>query len=632
MSWAQRSAAGAVMIAAIMLLRALTLQRLPKRTFVALWGVALARLMLPWELPSPLSVYAWVGKLLPNAGRSAGTVEAAQTVLAEQTPLVFTAAEQTGAASVPDWRLIVWLSGALLCGAGFALAYRACRRTFRESLPVRHEAAQAWLQGHPLRRRLEIRQSDRVSTPLTYGVLRPVILLPKAFGWEDRDAARYVLTHELVHICRFDGLFKAMLAVAACVHWFNPAVWGMYALANRDLELSCDEAVLRFFGEKARADYAMALLRLEERRSGAARLYSGFGMNAIEERIKTMMKSRKYSAVTAAVAVALVFGVTAAFATSANGDAEKPVTPPETEAIGAMDSAPQVEWWTAEEYAVWLESEKQALQSGIGEQGWTPSTGWFTWTQEMVDETISQYEVTLKEIERGVRVSRAVYDENGETAVQLIQSYDPNMIMQEADKTETDAQAEASWRADDYERFGMTYREAEDALYLNGSRVRSFLDGVVVDGGMAVAFEWQDEQGVVDAHTVRRATQNADGSMDPFGQLIDVELDDPQIADNRNGTAMAQAQEEVTVAFDEASAPAGTTLAERFARYAPFGITFEEDQAGGLGNVYWNGQLVNSFTDQSPTGGVFSFTSSRPGGLRLRTVYADDRLTGVESI
>lgn len=59
MSWAQRSAAGAAMILVIVLIRALTLQRLPKRTFVALWGITLARLLLPWTLPSPLSVYAW---------------------------------------------------------------------------------------------------------------------------------------------------------------------------------------------------------------------------------------------------------------------------------------------------------------------------------------------------------------------------------------------------------------------------------------------------------------------------------------------------------------------------------------------------------------------------------------------
>lgn len=675
MSWAQRSAAGTAMILAVVLIRALTLQRLPKRTFVALWGMTLARLLLPWTLPSPLSVYAWGSRLFQATEKSAGTAGLARVISEKRMLPAFPAAEQSGAAVSPDWQTIVWLVGALVCGACFAAVYWACRRTFRESLPVARDEARRWLQCHPLRRRLEIRRSDRVSTPLTYGVLRPVILLPKAVDWEDRDTMRYVLTHEYVHIRRFDALLKVVMTVAACVHWFNPAVWGMYVLLNRDIELSCDEAVLRLFGERSKADYAMALLHLEEKRGCTAPLCSGFSINAIEERIKAIMKCKKHSVAALAAAVGLVFGVTAAFATSANGEAGKTsgealdgaanaqaafsdmtfLSMPSSGEngknlysedggetwkqlngveYGAVYPVSDVIWWTAEEYAAWLENEKEELQAIIGERGWTPSTGWFTWTQEKVDETIKAYEETLKEIERGVKVSRVVYDEEGRIDVQLIQSYDPQNIASAA--SEDTAVYTQRWDdgwSDAYARFGLTYREAEDALYFNGCRVRYFLDGAEVENGTAVVREWMDEDGVVDVHTVRQPVANADGSVDPVGRLIGIEAYDPREFDGEDCVVPKQEQEALARAEgDNASQEKGATLAEHFSRYKAFGITYvEEPAAGGQGNVYWNGLLVSSFADLTPAGGGFSFTSARQGGLRIQTVYDGERLAGVKT-
>ncbi|MFQ7454207.1 MAG: M56 family metallopeptidase [Flavonifractor plautii] len=84
-------------------------------------------------------------------------------------------------------------------------------------------------------------------------MLRPVILLPKTLDRSDVSRLAFVLTHEMAHIRRFDALSKLLLAAAACLHWFNPLVWVMLVLANRDLELSCDAAVVRLYGAEARA-------------------------------------------------------------------------------------------------------------------------------------------------------------------------------------------------------------------------------------------------------------------------------------------------------------------------------------------------------------------------------------------
>ena len=178
---------------------------------------------------------------------------------------------------------------------------------------------QEWLKPHP--RRLSVRQSDRVSTPLTYGIFHPVILMPKNTDWSNRQQLQYVLMHEYVHIRRHDTLTKLLVTCALCVHWFSPMVWMMWVLFNRDVELSCDESVLRHMGEASKAAYARMLIQMEAERSGIAPLCSGLrfriGKNAMEERITAIMKTKKRSIMAVIAAVVLVISVTTTFATSA---------------------------------------------------------------------------------------------------------------------------------------------------------------------------------------------------------------------------------------------------------------------------------------------------------------------------
>jgi hypothetical protein len=303
---------------------------------------------------------------------------------------------------------------------------------------VENRFVKNWLTEHPLKRTLSIRQSDRISAPLTFGIFHPVILMPKRTNWQDETSLQYILTHEYVHIQRFDTVSKLILIDAVCVHWFNPLVWVMYVLANRDLELSCDESVIRRFGESSKTSYAQTLIRMEETKSSLTPLCNNFSKNAIEERIVAIMKTKKTTWAAFLAATILVVGVGTAFATSAqtvsNINSEKPESSISDKAIlSTVDekgnvqystdggqtyldeeefhkkySIPNVEWWTYEEYKAWLEDEKVQLQSMIGETAWTGGLGEFVWTQEIVDETIAQYEKTLEEIKNGLKVSKYV--------------------------------------------------------------------------------------------------------------------------------------------------------------------------------------------------------------------------------
>ena len=328
MSLLQMSFAGAVMILAIIVIRALAINLLPKKTFLALWGIAVMRLLLPFSLPSAFSVYSLIDDHIPMTA-PAKVPQAFEVLPAETNGQMFTMPSgiSNTASSISAWA-IIWGVGMLVCALVFAIAYWKCRQEFQTSLPVDNDFIRDWLSSHRLKRAISVRQSSRFSVPLTYGVFRPVILMPTSTDWENTKSLQYVLAHEYVHIRRFDSIKKLVLIAALCVHWFNPLVWAMYVLANRDIELSCDEAVVRLFGENTKAAYARSLISMEETRSGLTPLCNNFNKNAIEERITAIMKIKKTSIFSLALAVALIVGVTTVFATSAfassGNEGEKP--------------------------------------------------------------------------------------------------------------------------------------------------------------------------------------------------------------------------------------------------------------------------------------------------------------------
>lgn len=110
---------------------------------------------------------------------------------------------------------------------------------------------------------------------------------------ELEECISYILLHEFTHIRRLDCLSKLLLTAALCLYWWNPLVWIMVHLANTDMEVACDEAVLQRLGESLRKHYAAMLVELESQRVSPSPLYSCFGKNATKERIRAMMKHKR---------------------------------------------------------------------------------------------------------------------------------------------------------------------------------------------------------------------------------------------------------------------------------------------------------------------------------------------------
>ncbi len=330
------SLGGAVLIAVILLIRLVGLNRLPKRLFPLLWCLALLRLLTPLSVPIP------AGLSLPTlpvserpASRPADTFVPADPVDIQGTlpdtsasaPVVPGDSAPQKTASAKDFPLIptVWAAAALGLGLYFVLSRARLCRELRTAVPVKNAFALRWMAAHRLRRRVELRELAGLPSPLTYGIVRPVILVPRGFDWSDQATAAYVLYHETTHIRRFDAAQKLLMAAALCLHWFNPLVWAMYFLFDRDLELACDEAVLRYYGAGRRRDYAETIIGMEEKRALPAPFGSFFSMNTAEERIRAIMKFDKNSVIALALALILaVAGTLTVFATAGNENKTPP--------------------------------------------------------------------------------------------------------------------------------------------------------------------------------------------------------------------------------------------------------------------------------------------------------------------
>ncbi len=340
---------GAVLIAVIVLIRLVGLSRLPKRLFPVLWCVALLRLLTPLSVPVPAGV-SLPALPVPDGAviQPTDTVSPAipgGPVGAELLPDTAAPLPAPPAAAPRDagrFPLVptVWAAVGLGLGIYFLLSRGRLCRELKTAVPVENEFALRWLAAHGLRRRVELRELTGLPSPMTYGIVRPVILVPRGFDWSDRAGAAYVLYHEYTHIRRFDAALKLLMAAALCLHWFNPLVWVMYFLLDRDLELACDEAVLRYYGPGRRRSYAETIIGMEEKRALPAPFGSFFSKNTAEERIRAIMRFKKNSVIALALAVVLVIaGAVTVFATAGNEDKTPPSGREDADTTDAADTA-----------------------------------------------------------------------------------------------------------------------------------------------------------------------------------------------------------------------------------------------------------------------------------------------------
>lgn len=302
-----------LMIIAIIIFRAVGIHYISKRILVISWCITIVRLLVPISIPMSFGI--------PVQGAESGVGASLEEGIWETELLTSNMPDIAESSSQISSRLIIWAIGFGLCVLYFGISYLVCRYEFSQSSPLENEDIFRWLDKHPTKRKIRVRSISNISSPLTYGIISPTILLPTTLEWEDEETLNFILLHEYIHIRYFDSVIKIFLASCLCIHWFNPLVWVMFLLANRDVELACDESVVQVLGEKRKSAYALTLIKLADSSDVCNPVLNHFCKNAITERIEAIMKMKKTSLLATILALILIMCSTTAFAASAADDA-----------------------------------------------------------------------------------------------------------------------------------------------------------------------------------------------------------------------------------------------------------------------------------------------------------------------
>ena len=301
------------LILAVVVLRIL-LKRAPKRFRLLLWAVVGLRLVLPVSIESALSLVP-SAQTLPEGVMYAAAPELNTGIAALNDAInpAFTAAfaPEPAASANPLQVLlpaasVIWLAGAAAMLLWALVSWLRLRRRVAEAVR---------LEGNMF-------ESERVASPFVLGLIRPRIYLP--FGL-DEGAREQVLTHERAHIARGDHVIKPIGWLILAVYWYNPLVWLAYALFCRDIELACDERVIRRLPVSGRADYSQALLDLSRPHHGVGACPLAFGESAVKGRVKSVLTYKRPAFWLIMLAAVLCIGAAVCFLTDPKAEADDSV-------------------------------------------------------------------------------------------------------------------------------------------------------------------------------------------------------------------------------------------------------------------------------------------------------------------
>ncbi len=299
------SLTGAYVIAVILLAR-LLLKKAPKIISYTLWAVAGFRLVFPFSIQSMFSLLPFKPEPIPQdiAMQAVPRINSGITAVDNAVSAVLPAAP---AATVNPMQILITVSSYLwLFGTAAMLIYSLAsiillKRSLRSA-----ELIEA-----------ELYEADNLKTPFVIGLFIPKIYIPAGLSGEERH---YIILHEQTHIKRYDHAVKMFAYLVLCLHWFNPLVWIAFILMGADMEMSCDERVMKELGEDIKSAYSLSLVRV----AAGHRILNGsplaFGEGSMKERIKNVLNFKKPSRMIIAASVILTAVLIVGFAMDKAGD------------------------------------------------------------------------------------------------------------------------------------------------------------------------------------------------------------------------------------------------------------------------------------------------------------------------
>lgn len=312
---ANMSITASFLICAVLVLR-LLLRKVPKNLLLWLWALVGVRLALPFSLKSALSLIPKAQPIPADIALSpAPAIQTGVTVIDQAVgPVIAENFTPAPAASANPLQVVlpiltaVWLVGVACMGLYALISFLRLRKKVRVSLRLRGR----------------IYLCDHIPTPFLLGLVRPRIYLPSDMEPEHQ---KYVLRHEYAHLRHHDNWWKLLGFLLLSVYWFHPLVWVSYMLFCRDLEMACDERVVKDMSGEDRKNYSYALLACAAPKHIFSVCPVAFGENSVKSRIKNVLRFKK-AGIWAAALVLLIAAVTAiCFLTNPREESEEPTAP-----------------------------------------------------------------------------------------------------------------------------------------------------------------------------------------------------------------------------------------------------------------------------------------------------------------
>lgn len=287
----EMSLSSAYVILGVCLIR-LLLRKAPRKYSYALWGLVLLRLLCPVfpevdfsPMPEKITSGTVVQEFVSGSNTPVFTVQAPSVSTPQdpvqtgvsigiQTPEIIGTPPSASELTLRQVLCLLWLVGMAAMLIYSAVSLALLKRKLRVSMLLREN----------------IYLADYIDSPFVIGLFRPRIYLPSSMG---QDQAAHIILHEQYHIRRFDPVVKLLFFGALCLHWFNPLVWLAFYLMSQDMEMRCDEAVMKQMEGDIRLEYAASLLRLATGRRSFAATPLAFGEGDPKRRIKNVLNYKK---------------------------------------------------------------------------------------------------------------------------------------------------------------------------------------------------------------------------------------------------------------------------------------------------------------------------------------------------
>ena len=296
------------LVLAVLILR-FVLKKAPKWINVLLWGIVAIRLICPFSFESTLSLIPSAETIPLNIGMdTTPTINSGISAINNAVnPIIGQSNTPMAGASINPLQITIgiyeyiWIFGMIALALYTAISYWRLRR--KVDTAVRYKD--------------NIFQSENVSFPFVLGIIKPRIYLPFKMNGQYLE---YVVAHEQAHICRKDHWWKPLGFLLLMIHWFNPLMWLAYVLLCRDIELACDEKVIKELGNEQRGDYTQALVACSVNRRMIVACPLAFGEVSVKERVKSVMNYKKPAFWVIIISVIVCVGVAVCFLTNPKQD------------------------------------------------------------------------------------------------------------------------------------------------------------------------------------------------------------------------------------------------------------------------------------------------------------------------